>query len=147
MLHIITCYSSNYWTVNAVNVVALWHWCSKCDSFGWHESKSQVLQKWWQIFCWALRELVSTDSTESCCLTLCYGMHWGIKGGDVGHQVKIKKAKVCCWLNELFNKLLCTCSSHSLWISPGALLGLLAPYRWVLCRSLQDPQELQGRWW
>lgn len=70
---------------------------------------------------------VLTLSVELCCLAVCCRMHCGIKGGDVRHQVKIKKSKVCHWLNKLLNELLCTFPSHSLWISPGTprILGTM----------------------
>lgn len=86
-------------------------------------------------------------SQLSCVVWQCAArVHWGVEGRDAGHQVKTEKAKFCHCLNELF-KLLCACPSHSLWLSPGTVLGCLALYGLVLCRSLQDPPESQGRWW
>lgn len=83
--------------------------------------------------------LVLALSFESCCLATCCRMCRGVKGRNVGHQVKIKKAKVCHWLNELLNELLCTCPSRYLWTSPGTLLLFLAP-----CGTLQKESRPIG---
>lgn len=116
VLHSAVCYHSQSCTAGALNAaVVLWHSRRECDTFGWQEPHSPVWHNSGQDPHWVLCKPVSTHGRGwSMGFMLHCRMPWGSKGGGVAQQVKNNEAQVCHLLNELLEKLLCTCPSHSL---------------------------------